>query len=134
MTFPQPTDSPVSRPWWSALAEGKLTYQHCAACGHDWLPPRDACPACLAPSPEWRVSAGRGRVLSWIVYHTAYDPAFADRVPYDVTLIALDEGPQMLTNIIDSDAGRALRLGAPVQFDIGQEGELAIARFRLVRE
>jgi uncharacterized OB-fold protein len=131
MTFPEPADVPATRPFWSALREGRLLYQHCRRCGTAWLPGRDACPACLAPAPEWLGSAGRAVVVSWIVYHTAYDAAFAGRLPYDVTLVELDEGPRLLTNVVDSEAGARLSLGARVRLQIETEGDLPLPRFRL---
>lgn len=128
--LPSPTITEANRPYWEGLAAGRLLFQRCAACGHAWLPAREACPACLAAEPGWEASAGRGRVVSWVVYHVAYHDALKKRVPYDVTLIELDEGPRLLGNVIDSDAGRALRAGAPVTMEIQKEGEVAVARFR----
>ena len=69
--------------------------------------------------------------MCWVVYHTAYDDAFRDRLPYDVTCVELDEGPRLLTNVTDSEAGRNLALGARVSLQIEYEGELALARFKL---
>lgn len=131
MTFPQPEVNPVNAPYWNGLREGRLLFQHCCACNHDWLPPREACPRCLSDSIEWRQASGRGKVISWVVYHTAYDEAFKDRLPYDVTCVELDEGPRLLTNVPNSEAGRRLALGAPVELAIEHEGDLALARFRL---
>jgi len=131
MTFPRPTDSPAAQPYWQGLARGVLLYQCCRKCEEVWLPAREACPRCLSDDHAWMESAGRGKVVSWIVYHTAYDEAFRDRVPYDVTLVELDEGPRLLTNVVDSDAGRALSIGARVRLKIEREGDLALARFQL---
>ena len=133
MTAPAPEITDLNRPYWDGLAAGELRYLHCKGCGHNWLPAREACPICLVPDPVWQTASGRGRVVSWVVYHKAYHDAFADRVPYDVTLVELDEGPRLLTNVIDSDAGRALSVGAPVELSIEHEGDLALARFRLTR-
>ena len=38
--------------------------------------------------------------------HRAAMPAFAQRVPYVVALIDLDEGPRMMANILGDDALR----------------------------
>lgn len=129
--LPAPVIDDRSRPYWDGLAEGKLLYLHCDDCGHNWLPARDACPACLSPKATWRQSAGAGRIVSWVVYHAAYHEALKDRIPYDVTLVELDEGPRLLTNIVDSLNGTALRMGARVRLDVQQEGQVALARFRL---
>ena len=129
--LPAPQIDDRSRPYWDGLTQGRLLFMHCRACGNNWLPARDACPACLAADAEWRPSAGRGRIISWVVYHVAYHDALKDRLPYDVTLVELDEGPRLLTNIIDSKGGKALRIGVRVALSIQREGEIALARFRL---
>ncbi len=134
MSFPAPEINDLNRPYWDGLAAGELRHQHCSSCGNNWLPARDACPTCLAPDPAWKPASGRGHVVSWVVYHKAYHDAFADRIPYDVTLVELDEGPRLLTNVVDSDAGRALFVGAPVELAIERECDLALARFRLARD
>ena len=129
--FPAPDITPLNRPYWDGLKEGRLRFQRCRVCDHAWLPAREACPQCLSAEAEWQDSAGRGQVVSWVVYHTAYHPAFKARLPYDVTLVELDEGPRLLTNVIDSEAGHRLALGARVALAIEQEGDLALARFKL---
>lgn len=131
MTFPQPEITPVNAPFWSGLKEGRLLFQECKACRHRWLPPREACPACLGGDVGWQAAAGAGKVVSWVVYHTAYHEAFKDRLPYNVTCVELDEGPRLLTNVVGSDAASALAIDARVSLCIEHEGALAVARFRL---
>lgn len=131
MTAPTPEISSLSAPFWNGLKEGVLHFQECRACGNRWLPARDACPRCLGDQLTWQPSCGRGKVVSWVVYHVAYDDAFKGRLPYDVTLVELEEGPRLLTNVVDSDAGRRLSIGASVKLKIERDGEVALARFQL---
>ena len=131
MSFPAPDITPLNKPYWDGLQEGELRYQRCKSCGNCWLPARESCPRCLAADAEWVQARGRGKILSWVVYHTAYHDAFADRVPYDVTLVELDEGPRLLTNIINGERGKILKIGAVVELAIEREGDLALARFKL---
>lgn len=131
MNFPEHEITPLSQPYWDGLKAGELRFQHCKNCGNCWLPARESCPRCLAAGPEWRASSGRGKILSWVVYHTAYHDAFKDRIPYDVTLVELEEGPRLLTNIVNGEHGAALSLNAAVTLTIEHEGELALARFKL---
>jgi uncharacterized OB-fold protein len=114
-----------------ALAEGRLTFQRCGPCGNAWLPPRDHCPRCLAPAWSWEQASGRARVVSWVVYHRAYHPAFADRVPYNVVLAELDEGPRVITNVLDVEGAEGLAVDAPLALAIDREGDVPVARFRL---
>ena len=134
MTFPVPEVTPLNKPYWEGLAQGLLKYQHCNACGHNWLPARTACPNCLGPDAEWRTSAGHGKVISWVVYHHAYADFLKSWVPYDVTIVELDEGPRILTNIVNSDAGRALKPGLPVTLQVEAIEGTALARFRIPSE
>lgn len=131
MSFPTPEITDVNRPYWQGLEQGELRYQHCPACGNDWLPARERCPGCLAAGGEWRRSSGRGKVVSWITYHTAYAPHLAERLPYDVTIVELDEGPRLLTNIVDSEAGAKLAVGQQVELAIEIDHDVALPRFRL---
>ena len=131
MSFPSPEITEVNRPYWEGLAAGELRYQQCRVCGRKWLPARRCCPGCLAENPEWVPATGKARVVSWVVYHRAYASYFDDKVPYDVTIVELDEGPRLLTNVVDSDAGRKLREGARVVLDIATEEGVALAKFRL---
>lgn len=134
MSFPAPDITPLNRPYWDGLAEGQLKYQHCNACGENWLPARAACPGCLTPDGEWRVSKGRGKIVSWVVYHHAYADFLKAWVPYDVTIVELDEGPRLLTNVVNSDAGRALKPDLPVVLKVETVEGTAFARFRIPKE
>jgi uncharacterized protein len=128
MDMPKPEPTEVSRPYWDALREGHLVFQRCD-CGHAWLPARRLCPACLQPAVRWERASGRGRLISWVVYHTAYHPAFESRLPYNVALVELEEGPRLLTNMVD--ANERLRGDATVELQVGWDGDVALARFRL---
>ena len=86
MDLPQPEITDLNRPYWDALQQGHLVYQRCG-CGHGWLPARAECPACLRPGAPWVRASGRGMLLSWVVYHTAYHPAFADRPLSDLSAV-----------------------------------------------
>ena len=127
--FPVPRPDAASAPYWQALAQGRLTFQRCAHCGNAWLPPRTECPRCLAPDWSWEQASGRGRLISWIVYHVAYHPAFADRIPYTVAVVELDEGPRLISNIVGVDDPEALRIDQALTLAIEQEHGVAVARF-----
>jgi uncharacterized protein len=115
----------------AALAEGRLTFQRCSECGHAWLPPRDQCPGCLSDAWEWNDASGSARVVSWVVYHRAYHPAFADRIPYNVVVAELDEGPRVITNVVGIEGGEGLGIDAPLSLVPEMEGSIPVARFRL---
>jgi uncharacterized OB-fold protein len=129
MQIPKPEQTELNRPYWEGLDRGSLLFQRCD-CGHAWLPARRFCPSCLQDSVRWASSTGAGRLVSWVVYHTAFHEAFADRVPYNVALVELDEGPRLITNIVDTHD--KLRADARVALQIDRDDGLALARFRVV--
>ena len=57
--------------------------------------------------------SGRGKVFSFVVFHRAYHPAWEGKVPYNVALVELDEGPIVLSNVIGIDNAE-LAVGLPV--------------------
>jgi uncharacterized protein len=130
MDFPVPESTPLTQPYWDALKQGRLTFQRCRHCGHAWLPPRAECPQCLRPDWDWTAASGRGRVVSWVIFHHAYHEAFKSRVPYNVALVELDEGPRLITNIVNPAAGLAAE--RPVDLRIEDEHGAALARFALI--
>jgi len=123
--------NPVNQAYWDGLSEGELRYQQCA-CGHKWLPPLAECPRCLGNNIRWQVSSGRSSLVSWVVFHVAYHPYFKDRIPYNVALVELAEGPRMMTNVLDSPDGEGLVAGMELSLVIEKEQEYPIARFRRV--
>jgi len=130
MSFPLPEPTPLSQPYWDALKQGRLTFQHCRTCNNAWLPPRAECPECLTNEWDWTAASGRGRVVSWVIYHHAYHEAFRDRLPYNVALVELDEGPRLITNIVNPEMGIAAE--RPVILKIEDEHGVALARFALI--
>jgi len=126
--FPAPEANATSAPWWRGLDEGRLSFQRCGACHHAWLPPRTECPKCLSPQWQWETASGRAKLVSWVVYHHAYHPYFASRLPYNVAVVELVEGPRMMSNIVEAD-GR-LRIEMPLALVIQRESGVALPRFK----
>lgn len=110
---PLPVPSPESRPFWQAARNHQLVLPRCNRCEKSWFPPSCLCPHCLSDDTGWQEVSGRGRVHSFVVFHRVYDPAFAREVPYVVALVELDEGPRLLSNIVDVEPHR-IRCGMHV--------------------
>ena len=102
--YAAPVSNADSQAYWEAAVREELLLRRCTACGKHHFPPRYLCPKCWSDRLEWTKSAGEGVVYSFTVMHRAPMPAFAQRVPYVVALIDLDEGPRMMANIIGDDA------------------------------
>jgi len=97
---PLPEASIETQPFWAAVQERRLTMPRCEACGTVTFPPTVACPQCSGRAFAWTELSGRGTVYSFTVYHRVYHPAFKDKVPYVVAVIALEEGPRIISNVV----------------------------------
>lgn len=128
--LPRPEVTPLTEPYWSGLAAGELRFQRCHACGNAWLPARDQCPRCLSGLHTWEVASGGGRIISWVVYRQAVHEAFAERVPYNVAIVELDEGPRLITNVDAPEGDLAIEL--PVRLRIDEDDGVFLPRFTLV--
>jgi uncharacterized protein len=118
----------INAPFWSGLKKGQLLFQACK-CGHHWLPPRYLCPKCLSEDIKWQQASGVGSIVSWVIYHVAYHPEFKDKLPYNVAIVRLEEGPQMITNIVGDT--KHLKIGAQVFLKIDHSVEQPLAQFVL---
>ena len=56
---------------------------------------------------------GTGTVASYTICYPPVLPAFADRVPYNAVVVQLDEGPFLVSNLLDVD-NDAIEVGLPV--------------------
>jgi uncharacterized protein len=90
--------SQVSVPFWQGCQSGELRYQRCDACGRSNFPPTEHCRQCLSADLRWQRSGGVGEIYSWTVVHRPVTPEFDP--PYAPAIITLDEGYQMLTNVV----------------------------------
>lgn len=130
---PLPRPTTLSRPFWEAARRHELRVQRCTTCGHRWLPPSDRCPACLSKAYEWALASGRGKVWSWIVMWQRYFPAFEAEIPYNVAYVELEEGPRLMTNLVNCDPA-TIRCDMPVEVVFEDvTDEITLPKFRPAR-
>lgn len=113
-SLPRPTAE--TRPFWDGCSVGELRYQVCGRCGCVQVIPRAFCSACRHRELQWRVSSGRGRILSHTTVHRAPTPAFRAEAPYVIALVEMAEGFRLMVNVAGDDTpalgiGRAVRIG-----------------------
>lgn len=94
---PIPKPTPETAPFWAGCAEGELRLQHCLSCGHVQYPPRRLCSGCFGEEVEWRAASGRGTVRTWSTVVMPGAPGFEEEVPFLSVLVALEEGPTMIS-------------------------------------
>jgi uncharacterized OB-fold protein len=112
----EPPESEEGQPFWDATRARRLILPWCLECGKPFWYPRAVCPRCLSARIEWREASGRGSIYAASVQHTAAVPQMADRTPYVVALIDLDEGVRMMSNVVGCEpyaarAGMAVQVG-----------------------
>ncbi|MBU2511894.1 Zn-ribbon domain-containing OB-fold protein [bacterium] len=100
---PVPVVNPWAKPFWDAANEERLTYQKCKDCGANIFYPRIACTECFSDNLEWVEASGKGIVYSYTVVENNAPTAFVPECPYVVAIIKLEEGIQMLSNIVGCD-------------------------------
>jgi uncharacterized OB-fold protein len=100
---PLPVVNPWAKPFWDAANEERLTFQKCEDCGANIFYPRIACPDCFSDNLGWVDASGKGTVYSYTVVENNAPTAFAADCPYVVAIVKLEEGVQMLTNIVNCD-------------------------------
>jgi uncharacterized protein len=91
-----------------ATAQGKLLVAKCSACGEFHFYPRRICPFCHSLDVKWVESKGQGTVYTYSVTRKA------GPIVWTIAYVTLDEGPTMLSNIVDCDQD-TVRIGQRVK-------------------
>jgi len=127
--YPRPVPDATSAPFWRFCAEHELRVQRCTACGLHRHYPRPRCSRCQSADYEWARCQGTGTVHTYTICHPPVLPAFEDRVPYNVVVVKLDEGPFMVSNVVGSEEDPWVGMPVEVCFtDIDEH--LTIPQFR----
>jgi uncharacterized OB-fold protein len=105
MTVPDLVTTPLADAidaHYQGLARDELLITRCTECGRAQFPPRAVCYGCDASGTlQWVPAAGTGEVWSFVTFHKAYFPPEVRAVPYNVAIVQLDEGPRLVTNLVD---------------------------------
>lgn len=114
--LPDP-DDPITGPFWAACRDGVLRIQACDACGRHRMPPRSMCPWCRSLDVRWDAVAPTGTVWSFAVPHPPLLAAYAERLPYAVLVVTLDDDPTIRV-VGDTATGvdlDTIAIGVPVE-------------------
>jgi uncharacterized protein len=114
--------------FWDATAKGELLLRKCEDCSSIIWYPRAFCPACSSQNTSWITSSGRGTVYSFSITRKGAG-AWAEKGPYVIAYVELEEGPRVLTNIVGCSVDDVC-IGLPVEVVFDDTGEgMAIYRF-----
>jgi uncharacterized OB-fold protein len=103
----------VDAPFWEACRDERFLVYRCKTCNRAYWPAG----ACIDHGPasmEWQPASGRGEVHTYTVVHHAYDKSIAERIPFAIAVIRLDEGPFFHSDIVGCDPAD-LRVGLRVR-------------------
>jgi uncharacterized OB-fold protein len=94
-------------PFWEGARRGELRVQRCSETGRLIFPPRPMSPWAPHAAPVWSTLSGRGTIWSFVVAHPPLLPYYAERAPYNVILVALEEDPRirLIGNLVASASG-----------------------------
>lgn len=129
--YPLPEPTTLTRGFWDACQEKKLKVYVCENCSHRFLPGAPNCPQCWSGEISLQSVSGRGAVFSFVVYRRTYHPAIP--APYVVALIELEEGPRLVSNIVDCGP-EEVEIGMPVEVCFQVEDGFVLPRFKPGRD
>ena len=108
-----PQATPETKPFWDGLKDGKLMLQRNKKSGRAYYPARPFDPADPFSDVEWFEASGKGTLLSYVINHR---PPPGYEAPFAIAIVQLQEGPKMMTNIIDCpQTPEALQLDMPLE-------------------
>jgi uncharacterized OB-fold protein len=117
-----------SAPFWEGLGVGEFRLKYCTQCSRPHFFPRTYCPYCWGDT-EWRVASGRGEVFATTVVRQMGFPPFRDRVPYNLAIVELAEGPHLLTHVVGIEP-EAVRIGRTVELAPELDGTVWMPFFK----
>jgi len=103
-TKPIPKATPETQEFWEGLRRRELRIQYCNECLRYYFYPRPFCPfrGCRSQNVTWETVSGFAKLYSYVISHRGFG-GFEDDIPYVIAVVELNEGPRMMTNIINVD-------------------------------
>lgn len=105
--LPAPVATAEGEGFWKAASEGRFVVKRCTDCGKAHWYPRAICPFCFSDRTEWSPASGLGTIYTYSIMRRAPEP-------YAIAYVTLEEGPTMMTNIVDCDLD-SIRIGQKVK-------------------
>jgi uncharacterized OB-fold protein len=126
-----PLISEVSRPWWDALSQRRITMQRCQSCRSWVFYPRTFCASCGGRELKWTSVAPRATLFTYTIAHVPIASAFSHLGRPTLAIVELENGVRLATTIETEDAGK-LHVGMSLQamFDDRAYTGVTLLRFR----
>lgn len=118
---PLPEVTPETRHFWDGTRQGELRLQRCADCSESYFPPRPFCPECGSKNVDVYLASGKGTLLSYVINHR---PHASFEGPYAIALVKLEEGPTMMSNIVECEqTPEELELDMPLEVSFARQDD-----------
>lgn len=88
---------------WEGLREKKFLVQKCKKCNRFRWPISPVCPSCFSEHMEISQIEGKGKIVSWAVFHYPYYQYFKDKLPYTVVQVETPEQIRITANLLKFD-------------------------------
>lgn len=126
---PTPSINPENKPFWDATLNDELLIKRCDDCQEYHWYPRAICPFCGSFNTSWVKASGKGEIYSFAVTRRGQGQ-YKDATPFVLAYVQLDEGPRVMTNIVDCDPDH-LKITDRVEVVFHRtDGDAALPRFR----
>ena len=128
----RPKPTPETQHFWDGAQKGELRLQRCDACANVYFPPRPFCPACASRKVSVFKASGKATLYSYVIHHRPV-PGFVP--PHSIAVVQLEEGPRMMTNIVDvAQTPETLQLDMPLEVVFERmTDEISLPLFRPAR-
>ena len=84
--------------------------------------PNTLCPGCSSSHWTWSPVSGRGHIHTFTITHQPFSMSWAERLPYAVAVVELEEGVRLVSDLPEGDLDR-IEIGQPVEVFFEDLGE-----------
>ncbi len=114
--------------WWKRVNAGESVVQKCESCASLQMYPRRRCIQCGSDKLGVAPVSGKGKLYTFTTVLRNAPSEFQQQLPYTLGVVLLDEGPRLLTRIIDCPQDK-LVCDMAVQWKLAKIGERMLPCF-----
>jgi uncharacterized protein len=97
---PVPRTFRFTQPYWDGTREKKVMLQYCCTTGQYQFFPKPVSTFAGGGKLEWREVSGKGAIFTYTIARIGRPP-FNGHTPYFIATVTLDEGVNMIANVIN---------------------------------
>jgi uncharacterized OB-fold protein len=116
--------------FWEHVAEGKVLFQRCTACGVTRSSPRAACHNCFSRDASWEEAPETGHIKSFFIANQTF--ATSLETPYTVVHVDLGDAVRLTANLLGD--GEPPTVGMPVKLVIADRDGTPLPQFERIAQ